>query len=217
MQMQLAGLLAQSREVEIGGERLRLLCAADLERYVDRDALLSAAAPSEPPYWMHLWPGALALARHLAAAADVGRGTRVLELGCGLGLPALVAARRGADVVATDWQRPPLQVVARSAADNGDALACVQMDWRAPALAGRFDLCLGADVAYDEHAAAPLAAALAALLQPHGRVWLADSVNTARTALADALQRQGFAIAQREVAETEEGRRVWVRFIEAQR
>ena len=53
------------------------------------------------PYWAELWPSGLALARHVAAREL--RGLRVLELGCGLGLPALAAALRGADVLATDW------------------------------------------------------------------------------------------------------------------
>jgi predicted nicotinamide N-methyase len=213
--VELGGVPLERVAVALDGMDVALWRAVQLERFVDAAALLTAEAPPEPPFWMHLWPGALTLARRLVADPAVGPGTRVLELGCGLGLPALVAARRGAAVVATDWQRQPLAVVARSAADNGDRLACVQMDWRAPALQGGFDLCLGADVAYDAAAAAPLAAALAALVRRQRRVWLADSVNTTRPSLAERLRDHGFAVAQREVPEIEDGRRVWVRLIEA--
>src|SRR5271156_5841549 len=94
-------------ELDIDGVSVRLWRAADLERFVDVDALLRGDNVAEPPYWMHLWPGALALARRIAAAPGVGPGTRVLELGCGLALPALVAARRGAVAVATDRRREP--------------------------------------------------------------------------------------------------------------
>ena len=215
--MELGGVPLERVAVALDGLDVALWRAVQLERFVDVAALLGADTPPEPPYWMHLWPGALTLARRLAGTPAVGEGARVLELGCGLGLPALVAARRGAAVVASDWHREPLAVVARSAADNGDRLACVQMDWRAPALAPGFDLCLGADVAYDQDAAPALAATLASLVRPGGSVWLADSVNTARTTLADQLEARGFDLAQREVAETEDGRRVWVRLIEARR
>lgn len=215
--MELGGVPLERVAVPLDGLDVALWRAVQLERFVDVAALLGAEAPAEPPYWMHLWPGALTLARRLAADPAVGPGARVLELGCGLGLPALVAARRGATVVASDRQRPPLAVVARSAADNGDRLAPVQMDWRAPALRGGFDLCLGADVGYDRAAAPALAAALAVLARPGGRIWLADSVNTARGDLADELAGQGFALAQREVAEREDCRPVWVRLIEAWR
>jgi predicted nicotinamide N-methyase len=214
--VELGGVPLERVAVPLGGLDVSLWRAVQLERFVDVAALLGADAPPEPPYWMHLWPGALTLARRLAVA-PLGSATRVLELGCGLGLPALVAARRGAAVVASDWHRQPLAVVARSAADNGDRLACVQMDWRAPALAPGFDLCLGADVAYDRDAAPALAATLASLVRPGGSLWLADSVNTARTTLADQLGARGFDLVQREIAEIEEGRRVWVRLIEARR
>jgi len=190
--------------------------AASLEQFVDADALLRNAAAPEPPYWMHLWPGAVALARMVLADAELGAASRVVELGAGLGLPALVAARRGARVVATDWQRAPLRVLSRSLSDNGVAAACVQMDWVQPALCGGFDLCLGADVAYDQAAEGALVAALARLLGPGGRAWLADSVNTARISLAETLAARGFIVTSREVREEEEGRAVWVRVIEAQ-
>lgn len=202
--------------VPLGGVDLHLWRAVQLERFVDVDALLRADAPPEPPYWMHLWPGALALARRVAAA-DLDRRTRVLELGCGLALPALVAAQRGATVVASDWQYAPLAVARRSATDNGASLAAVQMDWRAPALRGGFDLCLGADIGYDRAAAPQLAAALAQLVAPAGLVWLADSVNTLHTELADHLSAAGFALRAEQVCEEEEGRPVWVRIIEGRR
>lgn len=215
--MDVAGVPVERIDVALGGLDVRLWRAAHLERFVDVAALLGAEAPPEPPYWMHLWPGALALARRVATASGVGPGCGAVELGCGLGLPALAAARRGARVVATDWRRAPLAVLARSALDNGVAVRCVQMDWGAPALRNQFDLCLGADVGYDTAAAPALAGALAALLRPGGRAWLADSVNTARQTLPDALRANGFALTVGEVREQEEGRPVWVRVIEARR
>lgn len=215
--MELGGVPLERVEVALGALDVSLWRAAHLERFVDVAALLGAETPPEPPYWMHLWPGALALARRLAQEPVVGQGTRVLELGCGLGLPSLAAARRGAAVVACDWRHEPLAVLARSAADNDVAVGCVRMDWRAPALRGGFDLCLGADVGYEVAAAPLLAAALAQLVRPGGTAWLADSVNTARPALAEALAARGFAVRVDETREHEDGRPVWVRIIEARR
>ena len=48
------------------------------------------------PYWAHLWGSAVALAE--AVAGEDMRGRRVLELGCGLGLPSIAAAQAGAYV-----------------------------------------------------------------------------------------------------------------------
>lgn len=213
----LAGFTSQEVMLDIEGHRLRFCRAAELERFVDADALLRDEAAAEPPYWMHLWPGALAAARAIARAGDIGAGTRVLELGCGLALPSLVAARRGAAVVASDRERAPLAFARRSAAANGVRIGVVQMDWSVPTLRGPVDVCVGADIGYDAAAEAGLVAGLCQMLAPGGVVWLADSVNTARGSLAERLATADFAVDIESVSEWEDGRVVWVRLIRARR
>jgi predicted nicotinamide N-methyase len=211
----IAGVHAIETQIDLDRFRLQLMRARDLAAYVDREALLRAPPPPEPPYWMHLWPGALALARLIAADSEVRAGVRVVELGCGLALPALVAARRGADVVATDWKREPLLFARMSAARNGCRLSTVQMDWAAPALVQPCDLCLAADVTYDSGGSPRLGRTLASLLRRGGRAWLADSVSAHHEELARSLVACGFAVETSFVREEEERRTVWVRLIEA--
>ncbi len=213
----LGDVAARETVVELDALRVHLCQTVELERYVDRNALLRDEAPCEPPYWMHLWPGALAAARLVAREGALQPGARVLELGCGLGLPALAAAARGARVVASDWHRAPLEFVRRSAVLNQCRVDLVQMDWTAPALRGPFDVCLGADIAYDVGAEPSLVRAIGELLAPAGEVWLADSVNTARPTLVERLRDAGFGVTVREVREWEDERPVWVRVIEARR
>ena len=213
----MSGAPGEEVALEIEGCPVRLWRAVGLERFVDTAALLRDETAAEPPYWMHLWPGAVAAARLLARAAEVRPGARVLELGCGLALPALIAARRGAVVVASDLRGEPLRFARRSAAANGCAVGLVQMDWTHPALRAPFDVCVGADVGYELAAESALVAALTALVAPGGVAWLADSVNTARDGLAAGLAASGFAVDVRSTREWEDGRPVWVRIIEARR
>src|SRR2546430_3944963 len=101
---------------------------------------------------------------------------RLLELGCGLGLPGLTAARRGARVTFVDRVAAALAFVRASARANGlAAVDLVAADATAPALAARFDLVLAAELVYDRAAFPALARALAGYLAPGGRALLADA------------------------------------------
>ena len=84
------------------------------------DALIDEYAFGEAeflPYWAELWPSGVALAKAIARRAL--KGARVLELGCGLGLPSIAAARAGGRVLAVDWSPAAIELLATNAARNG--------------------------------------------------------------------------------------------------
>jgi predicted nicotinamide N-methyase len=166
----LAGFDARLERVSAGDDEVALWQVADLEQHVDRRALLAGDDGPEPPYWAHLWSGARVLAD--AVPCDGGR---TVELGCGLGLPGLVAARRGAAVTFVDRERAPLTFARASARATGvGRVDLVVADFTSGALRGPFDLVLLAEVLYDRAAFAALARAIAALLAPRGLALLAD-------------------------------------------
>jgi predicted nicotinamide N-methyase len=140
------------------------------------------------PYWSVLWRSGMTLARELANARLAG--LRVVELGCGLGVPSLVAARAGADVLASDECPEALELVERNARENGLQVATARVDWNAPrALAdsGPFDLVLAADVLYERAAVAPLLSLLPRL----GReAWMADPRRPAAEAFLEEARRR---------------------------
>ena len=114
----------------------------------------------------------MALARELDGEALVG--LRVLELGCGLALPSLTAARAGATVLATDASAEALTLVARNAGANGLRVETAAVEWSDPdelRRRGPFDLVLAADVLYEQDNAAPL---LSLLPQLAPEAWIAD-------------------------------------------
>src|SRR3954453_8133000 len=79
------------------------------------------------PYWSVLWRSGLALGRELSGRR-LG-GLRVVELGCGMGVPSLAASRSGGGVLATDASVEALELVARNASRNGLDLDTAQADW----------------------------------------------------------------------------------------
>jgi predicted nicotinamide N-methyase len=108
-----------------------------------------------------------------AAAA----GARVLELGCGLGLPSVAAARAGATVLATDGSADAVVFAAHTLALNdvrGDVAAATWQEAADGLATEPWDLVLAADVLYRRDNVDALLRLLPRLLAPGGEAWIAD-------------------------------------------
>jgi predicted nicotinamide N-methyase len=159
----------RTRAVDLPGGELRLLQPEEAAELPDAGAVEWAPLA---PYWAVLWRSGVALARELDRVAL--RGRRVVELGCGLAVPSIAAARAGADVLATDACEEALALAARNARANGVTIETARVDWREPGeLVGRapFDLVLAADVLYERPSVALLLSLLPRLAP---EAWVAD-------------------------------------------
>jgi predicted nicotinamide N-methyase len=140
------------------------------------------------PYASVLWRSGVALGRELAERGSLS-GLHVVELGCGMGVPSLVAARAGAQVLATDADPEALELLARNAAANGITLETACVEWSAAdelAARGPFDLVLAADVLYERESVQLLLSLLPrlgarALVADPGRTPAATFVERARS------------------------------------
>ena len=149
------------------------------------------------PYGVVLWPAAVALAHDVASRPDAFRGTRVLELGAGTGLPGIVAASYGAHVTQTDRNALAMSVCRRNAERNGlaDAITHRLADWTAWTDPERYDWILGADVLYAAGMHAHVRRILETSLAPGGRVLLADPFRPASLSLLEAMEADGWTVA----------------------
>ena len=162
---------AVEREISVGGTSLTLWLPPDLDALIDVEAF---ERDERIPYWANVWESAIVLAEELMALD--GTGQRLLELGCGLALPAIVARRRGFDVVASDYEEDALEGVRFNAACNAaQGLETLLLDWRRlPDALPTFDLVVAADVLYEPHHAEALATVVARTLAPHGVALITD-------------------------------------------
>ena len=158
--------------LELHGGRVRFVHPREPTALLDDEDV--AADQAYPPYWAEVWESGVELA-HAVSARD-WTGAAVLELGCGLGLPSLAAALRGARVLATDRAADALAFAGANAAENGVAVETAVCAWADPApLLDRapWDLVLAADVLYGQRGIDELTPLLPRLVQD-GEVWVAD-------------------------------------------
>jgi predicted nicotinamide N-methyase len=158
-----------SQSIELPSGELRLLQPKEAAALPDVGAVEWAPVA---PYWSVLWRSGVALAWELDGVAL--QGLRVVELGCGLAVPSIAAARAGAAVLATDACAEALTLVARNADANSVDIETATVDWAKPDELVRrapFDLVLAADVLY-ERASVALLLSLLPRLAPEA--WLAD-------------------------------------------
>jgi predicted nicotinamide N-methyase len=141
-------------QVEVAGRRLALLRPPSADELIDEQQF---DEEEFLPYWAELWPSGIALGE-VVAALEL-RGKRVLELGAGLGIPSLLAALGGADVLATDWAEDAVELLRVNAERNGLRLRAERVRWDEPqplVRAGPWDVVLGADLLYEARNATQL-------------------------------------------------------------
>ena len=164
-------------DLTIGSCHLTLLRVRDLERWVDREALLRDET-EEPPYWAHLWTGALTLARYVEERIDC-RHLSVLDLGCGLGVTGIIASLKGGRVTFVDKEPPAVVFATMNARMNSCPLFEARtLDFTRDTLDSRFSLILGAEILYDRPTFPALVTFLHHHLTPHGRALFADARRT---------------------------------------
>ena len=174
-----------SRSIELPSGELRLLQPQEAAALPDAGAVEWAPVA---PYWSILWRSGVALARELDGVAL--RGLRVVELGCGLAIPSIAAARAGADVLATDACAEALTLVARNADANDVRVETATVEWAEPGELVRrapFDLVLATDVLYERASVAQLLSLLPRLAP---EAWLADPERPAADAFLEQARRR---------------------------
>jgi predicted nicotinamide N-methyase len=169
-----------SQTIELPNGALRLLQPQESAGLPDAGGVEWAPIA---PYWSVLWRSGVTLARELDGMAL--RGLRIVELGCGLAAPSIVAARQGATVLATDACAEALALVARNARVNDVRLETATVEWAEPDELVRrapFDLVLAADLLYERASIGPLLSLLPRLAP---EAWLADPGRPAGVAFLD--------------------------------
>ena len=189
--------------VEIGPLRFDFTRAADPNRILDEVALEEDRREKATgkrkredelhlPYWAELWDSSLGLAHFVvrewahcgagqSAVASLARqGLRggptptVMDLGCGMGLAGVAAARLGLRVLFADIESPALLFAQLNCLPDRARCRVRRVNWQTDRLGESFDLILGADIVYDRSQWASLDSFFQAHLAPGAAVVLGE-------------------------------------------
>lgn len=148
------------------------------------------------PYWAELWPAAIGLSRYLVAFDILKNVKRVVEIGCGLGLPGIVAGKLGAKVVFTDYLAEALHFTKRNWLLNNEDIQVKfeTMDWRQPNPEWAADLVLASDVCYEKRFFQYLPAAFRTLCKPGGSIIVSDPSREVAQDFFQNIDKEGFKV-----------------------
>jgi predicted nicotinamide N-methyase len=161
--------------VLVEGRSFQITRPADSDRLLDHPAVRAAFAADEYlPYWTDLWPAARMLAKTILRESWPP-GLEALEIGCGLGLPGIVALAQGLRVTFSDYDATALRFAADNARANGfHEFKLLQLDWRRPPADLRLPLLFGSDLIYETRNVEPLVNLIKHVLTPDGLCLIAD-------------------------------------------
>ena len=164
---------------KIVNHQLEIFCIKDMDLLFDE--LLAKEKTNEEvqderlPYWAEVWDSALALAEFIESQNKITSQTIVHEIGCGIGLPAMVAKQKGATVILTDYLENALKLAELNWLHNNLVPDQIKiMDWRIPNKKLAADVIIASDVLYEKRFFQPIIDCFKCLLKPGGIVFLGE-------------------------------------------
>ena len=167
------------------------------------DAFLDSLPPQsldltkdKVPLYGQIWPAAATLSSFIAQRHPAGlHGKRVLEIGCGLALPGMMAARLGACVTATDY----LPEIGRLLDHNSELnhvpnIGYALCDFRElpdDAYRGGFDYILASEITYERQYFSILVDFLCMVASEGCVIYIADPLRTHHKELVDHITDSG--------------------------
>lgn len=144
------------------------------------------------PYFGILWPSSVALARYLDSHPELIKNKTILELGCGLGLPSLVASHLGGRVLATDFHPDVETYFLRNCRHSSLVCDYKRLNWREDQKEiGTFDVVMGSDVLYESKHSREVALGLMRFVKEGGIIILTDPGRNYLQPFLDAMRSEG--------------------------
>jgi ETFB lysine methyltransferase len=194
-----------------GDHDITITTAKDVEELIDNLSSDEFNADERLPYWADIWHSAVALAAFIDAHPEVFNGEEILDLGCGLGLEGIAAARHCKRITFADYDSDALMAAELNVLQNGvDQNAAFQLlDFRDKP-ERQWKIIIAADIIYESRFVAPLLAFIYAALAPDGILIIAEPNRLVAEDFFAVLERKGFAQWYQQCEAVHDGRKVAV-------
>lgn len=186
--------------VTIDSQSLKLFTPASIDRFIDPDDMMVNF-----PLWAKIWEASGILANYLVGLPP-DPSKRMLEIGCGVGLVGVAAAKAGHRVTMTEINPDALNFARANALANGcPELRVERLDWNAPQLSGRFDYIVGSETVYKNEDIDGLEALFDRYLTSRGIVLLAEGIRSTGVAFWERMRHRYDVKAKRHTMRSEKG------------
>jgi predicted nicotinamide N-methyase len=183
----------QETSYRFGTIDFRFLSVLDSYALLDRISPEEFIKDEQMPYWAEIWPAAITLSDYIMDSLELA-GKSVIEIGAGVGMVSVVAARKGALVLATDYSEEALRFVACNSLMNHVCLESCRLDWRMVKGDRRFDHLFAADVLYERVNLLPIVTSIDKLLKPGGTAYIADPRRRLAEQFLELVHENGFSV-----------------------
>ncbi len=185
-----------TEDILLKGEPYRITRLTDFDELFERMITENADGTDNDdsiPYWMEIGPASIALAEFIMENKEMVEKKKVLELGCGLGIPGIVAARCGAKITFSDLHPDALYFARINAVANKVTTAKYKTeDWRKTSPVHEYEVLLASDVSYERTAFPFLIKAFKNMLIPKGLVILSEPGRQYARSFFNLLANNGF-------------------------
>jgi predicted nicotinamide N-methyase len=186
--------------VTINGQRISLFTPGSLDRFID-----PVDTMQNFPLWAKIWEASILLASYLTGLPANPQKT-MLEIGSGLGLVGVAAAKAGHCITMSERDPDALNFARANALANGfPEMAIERLDWHAPRLENRFDYIVGSEIVYQSKAIDCLEALFDRCLNPEGTIILAEGLRRTGVDFWQRMRHRYAMTAQRQSLRSDRG------------
>lgn len=163
----------------IAQHQFEIFCIKDIDLLFDE--LLAKEKNNEEikderlPYWAEVWDSALPLGKFILTQNQITPQSIVHEIGCGIGLTSMIASRKGARVILTDYMENALKLAELNWRYNDLIFEKIEtMDWRKPKKELAANIIIASDILYEKRSFQPIIDCFRCLLRPNGVIYLGE-------------------------------------------